>query len=173
MPEDVKVAAAAEPGKSNKLLIVIIIVLAIIVVAGAVYILAGSSSDRPVSEYAPVQKTNVKTGVRSETPADVNAAGPQILAFDPFIVNLTNTATTRLLKVTINMEVDPPLVPEVMRKNAQMRDAIIILLSSKSYKDVGTVTGKYQLRDEILARVNIILKSGKVGAVYFTEFVIQ
>jgi flagellar FliL protein len=46
-------------------------------------------------------------------------------------------------------------------------------LSSKSYSDIGTVEGKYKMRDEIVARVNQYLTNSKVSTAYFTEFVIQ
>jgi flagellar FliL protein len=95
------------------------------------------------------------------------------MIFEPFIVNLTNTAGRSYLKVTINIEMDSGSIDEAKDRNAQIRDSIITLLSSKSYADVGSVSGKYQLRDEIAARINLILAKGKVKSVYFTEFVIQ
>jgi flagellar FliL protein len=50
---------------------------------------------------------------------------------------------------------------------------VIVLLSSKSYAEIGTVEGKYQLRDEIVQRINQFIGSNGVKTVYFTEFVIQ
>jgi len=38
---------------------------------------------------------------------------------------------------------------------------------------VSDLSGKYQLRAEILGMVNGYLKTGKVRNVYFTEFIVQ
>lgn len=95
-------------------------------------------------------------------------------ALEPFIVNLMDNTGTRYLKVTIQLEMDKQeAVDEVKTRTPQIRDAVLVLLSSKTYADIGTVQGKYQLRDEVIARVNQILKNGKVKTAYFTEFVVQ
>ena len=85
----------------------------------------------------------------------------------------TGSARNRYLKVTINVELYPRAADEAGRKRARIRDSIINLLSSKSYADLVSVNGKYQLRDEIAARINLIISMGRVNSVYFTEFVIQ
>lgn len=95
-------------------------------------------------------------------------------ALEPFIVNLMDNTGTRYLKVTIQLEMDKQeAADEVKARTPQIRDAVLVLLSSKTYADIGTVQGKYQLRDEVIARVNQILKDGKVKTAYFTEFVVQ
>jgi flagellar FliL protein len=48
-----------------------------------------------------------------------------------------------------------------------------VLLSSKSYAEIGSVEGKYQLRDEIVQRINQFIGGDGVKTAYFTEFVIQ
>ncbi|RLB21216.1 MAG: flagellar basal body protein FliL, partial [Deltaproteobacteria bacterium] len=62
---------------------------------------------------------------------------------------------------------------EMDKRLPQLRDAILTLLSSKTFKDIGDLSGKYQLRAEILATLNRYLKTGKVNNVYFTEFIVQ
>jgi flagellar FliL protein len=49
----------------------------------------------------------------------------------------------------------------------------LVLLSSKESVALKPATGKLQLRDEILQRVNSLLAAGKARNVYFTEFVVQ
>lgn len=97
-----------------------------------------------------------------------------IFALEPFIVNLQDNSGTRYLKLTVNLELPPgSSLSELTAQSTQIRDSLIILLSSKSYSDIGTVEGKYQMRDEIIARVNQYLTTTKVKTAYFTEFVIQ
>jgi flagellar FliL protein len=171
----------APPKKSKKKLIIIAgAVLIVILIAGGAFMFMGGGDDGGDS-HSEAKDSGDSHGGEPELdshgnpiPGTGGAAGaPQIMNFEPFIVNLTNTAGNRYLKVTINIEMDSGSMEEAKTRNAQIRDSIITLLSSKSYADVGSVSGKYQLRDEIAARMNLILEEGKVKSVYFTEFVIQ
>ncbi len=99
--------------------------------------------------------------------------GP-IFPMDTFIVNLMDPMGKRYLKVTLDLELsNEKMKPEMDKRLPQLRDAILTLLSSKSFKDVSDLSGKYQLRAEILATINRYLKTGKVKNVYFTEFIVQ
>lgn len=93
---------------------------------------------------------------------------------DPFIVNLVDPLGRRYLKVQIELELDsPPTIEETKKHDSQIRDAIITLLTSKSYGDVDSPEGKVQLRQEIISRVNQFLRRGKAQNAYFTDFVVQ
>ncbi len=93
---------------------------------------------------------------------------------ETFIVNLAGGKGRRYLKVRMNLELDhEKLELEVQQKVAQIRDSILILLSSKSFTQIESMEGKNTLREEILVRVNGLVTSGKVRGVYFTEFVVQ
>ena len=82
---------------------------------------------------------------------------------ETFIVNLAGGKGRRDLKVRMNLELDnEKLEPEVKHKTAQLRDSILILLSSKSFSQIESMEGKSTLREEILARVNGLVTSGKV-----------
>jgi flagellar FliL protein len=54
-----------------------------------------------------------------------------------------------------------------------VRDAILMLLSSKDAQTLKPTEGKLQLRDEILQRINALLATGQARNAYFTEFVVQ
>lgn len=97
-----------------------------------------------------------------------------MIALDPFIINLADTAETRYLKITVNLEVEnEEMSAEVETRTPQLRDAILMLLTSKTSEDVKDVSGKLKLQDEMATRVNNFLQTGKVKAVYFSEFVMQ
>jgi flagellar FliL protein len=92
---------------------------------------------------------------------------------DPFIVNLADTEP-RFLKVTIKLELDGvPVKAEISERIPQVRDAILMLLSSKDAQTLKPTAGKLQLRDEILQRINALLATGQARNAYFTEFVVQ
>ena len=93
---------------------------------------------------------------------------------DAFIVNLAGTSGERYLKVTMELELkEGKLASELARRKPQLRDTILLLLSSKTLEDVATFRGKTKLRNEITARLNGFLAPGSIKKVYFTEFVVQ
>jgi flagellar FliL protein len=55
----------------------------------------------------------------------------------------------------------------------QMRDAIILLISNKTFEELQDLQGKKQLKAELQSRINSILQTGKVTSIYFTNFVVQ
>jgi flagellar FliL protein len=61
----------------------------------------------------------------------------------------------------------------VKLRTPQIRDSILVLLTSKDSGTIRTPQGKAQLRDEITQRVNGLLPKAAVRSAYFTEFVIQ
>src|SRR6185503_13087680 len=105
----------------------------------------------------------------------IHAATPgAMFDLDPFIVNLADTPDDRYLKLTLKLEVDSEaVVAELSARIPQIRDAILVLLSSKDVNAVRTTQGKFQLRDEITQRINGLLKRPGIRSAYFTEFVVQ
>jgi len=118
------------------------------------------------------KSSEVKTEGKPGDQAGPAKMGP-ILDLDPFIVNLADSEP-RFLKVTIKLEMDGPLAKtEVSERLPQVRDAILILLTSKESQSLKPTAGKLQLRDEIMQRINSLLASGQARNAYFTEFVVQ
>jgi flagellar FliL protein len=165
-----KVAGNAPPKSSAKRPFIIIGLLFALAIAAAGYLLFVRGGFSRVEVLPHTIESNGAKGANGDKEF---SGAPVTLKFDPFIVNLTGSAGNRYLKVTINVELYPRAADEAGRKRARIRDSIINLLSSKSYADLVSVNGKYQLRDEIAARINLILSMGMVKSVYFTEFVIQ
>ena len=97
-----------------------------------------------------------------------------IYNMEPFIVNLADPDQPRYLKIKISLESKEIKVNEEYEKRLpQLRDTILTLLSSKSYKDISDSEGKKRLREEITSRLNQLLSSFQVQTAYFTEFMIQ
>ena len=93
---------------------------------------------------------------------------------DPFIVNLAKSGGNRFLKVTVSLEMSSPDVSFELKKNIKkITDSILLLLSTKVFKDVYSVQGKFTLKSEITTRVNQFLTKGVIKGAYFTEFIIQ
>ena len=91
---------------------------------------------------------------------------------DYFLVNLAEDQGQKLFKVQMEFDVDSVEVQEEINKRMpQVRDIIIILLSSKSYNQISTPKGKERLKEEIRDTVNSFLTKGKINKVLFTQFI--
>lgn len=161
-----------------KLLIIVSLVAVLFGVGGAfvaVKFVGGTSKGVESSEE---HKAVAEVKAESKSEADAKhgqAASPgAMFDLDPFIVNLADTPEVRYLKLTLKLEVDSEAVAaELSARIPQIRDAILVLLSSKDVNAVRTTQGKFQLRDEITQRINGLLKKPGVRSAYFTEFVVQ
>lgn len=150
--------------KKSKLPLIIILIVFLFLIAGGA---AGA--------YFFFLKPNPQSA--EVKPAAVEQ--PKTIVFfpmEPFIVNLLDNETERYLKVTMQVELsEQRTVDELRRLNPILRDTILDLLTSKTYREMIDPLGKQRLRDEIATRLNMILdhNKGRVNKVYFTEFVIQ
>lgn len=96
----------------------------------------------------------------------------KIVAIEPFYVNLSGSEGYKLLKVTMSMEVENSEVQaEVSQRQAQIRDIVLVLLSSKSYGEISGDNAKKKLKEEIMDTVNSFLTKGRVQKILFTEFI--
>ncbi len=164
-----KEAEAVEEGaevKKSKKGLFIIIIIAVLVLGGGGF-----------GAYWFLLRTPPQTAAEL---AEIEAAKkpePVILpvfALKPFVVNLADKKSRRYLKVTMKLELsNEDLLEEVDKRRAQLRDVVLTLLSSKTAAEIGTLEGKFLLRQDIIKRVNVSLVSGKVTKVYWEEFVVQ
>jgi flagellar FliL protein len=97
-----------------------------------------------------------------------------IYSMDPFVVNLADQGRLRYLKIRMSIESQEMKVNEEYEKRLpQLRDTILTVLSSKSYGEISDSEGKRKLREEIILKLNRLLRGFQVKTVYFTEFMIQ
>lgn len=108
--------------------------------------------------------------------ADGEDTGPPwIYPFDdPFTVNLFEPTNRWFLQMYLQIEASSPEVLKGIDRNiAPLRDTVILLLSSKTKKELSTMDGKLKLKQEIVIRIEAVLGKGSVKTVYFTEFTIM
>ena len=107
-------------------------------------------------------------------PPATAASNGHIYKLDSFLVNLADPGQPRYLKVTIHLESNQEKPDgEYEKRQPQLRDAILTILSSRHCRDIVTPEGKAALREEIKGKVNQLLVNLKAQNIYFTEFVIQ
>ncbi len=110
---------------------------------------------------------------KAEDEPDPEFIGP-VVDLEPFVLNLADHDQLRYLKVAIKLQLDRPQEEtDFTIKLPAIRDALLVLLTSKESRSLRTVDGKMLVRHEIGGRVNTIMKKGKIQQVYFTEFIIQ
>lgn len=156
---------------SKKLIIIIagVFFLMMAMMGGGFFILWKQMS----FAVAQVQQKDGEALVEEEAAEEEVTIGP-MYKMDTLIVNLADRGGKRYLRTTMQLELDnPDLVEEIDQRLPQLRDTVLMILPAKQYADIGTTEGKIALRDEIIAKMNTILKKGQITTIYFTEFVVQ
>jgi flagellar FliL protein len=111
---------------------------------------------------------------RGESDAWSDWGGPVNVEFKPFIVNLNDMGGRRMLKLTMSIEAEhPDLAEELNAKMPQVRDTVLLLLSSIQSDDSSGLDGKQRLKNQMLNRINPLLTKGKVRNLYLSEIVVQ
>jgi len=99
--------------------------------------------------------------------------GPMV-NIDEFIVNVISGDVAHYVKTSITVELtNKEVKTEVEQRMPQIRDAILLLISNKTYEELQDLQGKKQLKAELMSRINTFLQTGKLTSIYFTNFVVQ
>ena len=115
--------------------------------------------------------TNASTKAESR---DKKGRPTSMVTLPTILVNLADPLGKRYLKMTAKLEVQGANSKNMVQdKMPQIKDSMIMLLSSKSYRDLSSMEKKIRLKKQIVKRINQILQKSVVIALYFTQFVIQ
>ncbi|MEJ2199953.1 MAG: flagellar basal body-associated FliL family protein [Desulfuromonadaceae bacterium] len=150
-------------GKLKLILIILGAVLLLVAVGIGAYLL-GTSGDKETAQEETETEATEETGP---------AIGPMI-PMDDFIVNILDAEETRYLKISMTLELaTPESTGEIEERKAQIRDTILLYLSSKTFDEIRDLQGKLQIRADLVGSINALLTAGKVKTIYFTDFVVQ
>ena len=151
----------------SKTVLIIIISVAVLfmgMVGAGFFILWNKISQVPV-DPSKVAEMSVEE--------EENVIGP-LYPLDTMIVNLSDDGGKRYLRVTMALELsDPESVDTIESRLPQIRDAVLMILPTKTYDDVSTTDGKIALRNQVMEKINTLMTKGRVNNIYFTEFVVQ
>jgi len=153
---------------SKSYLLIALVVVNMVVVLGVGFMLY-KNSQKPTTTIEQVVE-----GVEKDDKTEqlVLEEVGKVIPLETFIVNLAGSKGRKVLKVNMELEVKgQDIIQEIDNRKAQIRDFIIIILSSKTYDEVSTKEGKDFLRNEIKDQVNSFLSKGKIMNVYFTELI--
>lgn len=156
-------APSGTDGKKNKKSLIIIILIAVIAIG------AGAGG----TWYA----MKMLGGGESE-PEKPKEKPTTFVDLDTFTVNLQPEGNGQYLQVGLTAKTrETPVVAEIKKQMPEIRNRILMLLSSKKAADVAGIAGKQQLSqqivDEIKQSLGPVELQEDVLEVLFTSFVIQ
>ena len=168
MDEDIEKEVEEEEQPAGKFpLKWIIIGVVVLVLAGGGYVGWTMLNPQP-------DQTGADGGQAPDTEAVKEIEVGAMFDMDPFVVNLNEAGGKRYLKSKIEIEfVGEDVRKELTNRLPQLRDVVLLHLSSKTLDEIRSVDGKIELKNALIKRVNQVLKQGKIRNLYFTQFVIQ
>lgn len=140
-----------------------------LLIASVVCLLLGTGVGYGASQYlggssAPAAATAA---------VDPDAGPTETVSLGEFTVNLRNTAGGRMLQMSISALVTKAALEEFNNSQAQMRDAVLVMASDKTVAELDGGDNKIDFRNDVLTRLNGVLGTEAVRAVYLTRFVVQ
>ena len=97
-----------------------------------------------------------------------------VFLVEDLIVNPAGTEGRRFLSTSIGFETTSGETSDLLtEREAIIRDALITILSSQTIPELSDFKQRERLRKLIKLRVEKLLKTDQITAVYFTEFVLQ
>jgi len=181
-PAEEVVLDGEAPKKSKKKLIIIILGVVVLGMLGGGgffgYKWWMSRSAAPAADNATEQKAEPAGGHGEKKDEKGQAAAPdgagELVSIPPLLVNLAEPQGRRYLKLALDIEVKDKLAADELNKNMpKVKDALLLLLSSKTYEDLGSLENKILLKKEIVERLTLVMGEQKVLRVYITEIVVQ
>ncbi len=168
---------AKKKKSSGNLMQIIIVVLLVLILAGGGFVgwKLLQTPETPPEDSGPTQTAETKMPEADLEVEDPNAP-PVLVDVDNITINLADTNESRFLRAKIKLEVrtekDKTLLTSDLGK-AKVNDLILTLLSNKTFKEIRTAQGKYELKEEIVFRLNKAFPGKPVRKMYFTDFVSQ
>lgn len=167
-------AASASSTKEKPMLFIALSVFNIVVVLGVgVMLFMGKKKQDQVATIDQVVQGEKH---EQEHEASEDPFIGEFIPMETFFVNLAGSRGGKIARVTLELEIEDKnsdITEEIERRKPQIRDIIIILLSSKTFDQISSKEGKDNLRDEIRGRLNSFLTKGKIKSILFTEFLLN
>ena len=141
-----------------------------LLIASVVCLLLGTGAGYGASQYLGSSSSEPAV---SAAEVDPEAGPTETVSLGEFTVNLRNTAGGRMLQMSISALVTEAALEEFNNSQAQMRDAVLVMASDKTVAELDGGDNKIDFRNDVLTRLNGVLGTEAVRAVYLTRFVVQ
>jgi len=158
-------------GGKKKLIIIIAAVVLLLAAGGAAYYLLVMKPHKAEQEHQKAEASKAAALIKP-IPEEANI-GPMV-EIKEFVVNIIGEDTTHYVKASLSLELDKESTKdEVNKRMPQIRDAILLLISNKTFAELQDIQGKNQVKAELKSKINSFLKTGSVSNIYLTDFVVQ
>jgi flagellar FliL protein len=149
--------------RTRAVAVAIVLFLAAVALSGGWYYYHRTASGSGViSSESPLPETETEISM-----------GPMV-DIREFIVNIISDDNSHYLRLSMTIELSSQAAhDELVTRMPQVRDAILMLASNKTFEELYDLHGKKQLKAELLIELNEMLTRGEAVAVYFTDFVVQ
>ncbi|MEO7103725.1 MAG: flagellar basal body-associated FliL family protein [Gemmatimonadaceae bacterium] len=122
---------------------------------------------------APATADSAKASVKSGE-AKKGEAAPSIYQLDNLVMNPASSGGAHFLLMSVALQVKDPSTLETMKgRDAELRDSILRLFSSKNIDQITASNARDTLSVELLAVLDKMFGKGTVSKIYFPQFVIQ
>lgn len=168
--DDLEKEDSQKKGSSGPFLFIIIL-LVLVIIALSAWIWYIQTDKKKMAE-----QKEIKAKAVAEVPG--NEALPRealLFNFEPFFVPLAGSSDEkRFLKIRMTAELSSPaLVVEIKERLLPLRRSLYTLINSKRIDEIDNLKGRVRLKKDIAEKMNILLKTGLVKEIYFSEFIIQ
>lgn len=166
------------PTKDRKPLVLMILIivnsLALLGVGAGLYMYS-QATRQALKQENEISDSAADTAAHGEDKKETAAKDEaKMVPLESFIINLNGNEGYKFMKITMSLEVDSTATQEeIMKRQAQVRDTIVVLLTSKSYGEVAGENGQQKLKEELIDTVNSFLVKGKIRKILFTDFLFQ
>lgn len=151
-------AAAALPAKKSPMVLIIAIVAILAIAGGVVATLMITKKHAPPPKPDPGEY--VKVG--------------ETVPLDEFMINLADPSNDHYLKTTMTLGLKPGVAAEKFKdKLPEVRDVIIMVLTSKRLAEIKSPAGKTELKNTLRERINTALGEKDIADIYFQDFAMQ
>jgi flagellar FliL protein len=158
-------------GGKSKLIIIIAAVVLLLGAGGAAYYFLVFKPHQ--LELQKKKEEESKAAALIKPIPDEAKIGPMV-EIKEFVVNIIGEDATHYVKASLTLELDKEAaVQEVGKRMPQIRDAILLLISNKTFAELQDTQGKNQVKAELKSKINSFLKTGSVNNIYLTDFVVQ
>ena len=120
---------------------------------------------------AVVEQTDETTIPEAEDETD---QPPIPVEVENLTINLADTDRDRYLRVKITLEVrNEESKTKVMEGMVRIKDLLISSISGKKFSEIRTPQGKYELKLDLIYRINRLVGGKPIKNLYFSDFVSQ
>ncbi len=163
-------SSETEKSGGNKKLIIIIAAVLIILIGGGVAAYLLLLKAPPPEEEEPATE---QAAMINPDEIDPSVIGPMI-DLQEFVVNIISEDGTHFLRTALTLELTNDIVlEEATQRMPQIRNAVLLLITNKTFEELRDLHGKKQVTAEIKSKINSFLTTGQVRNVFLTDFVIQ